>query len=119
MITAKTIVDKALSFIGTYDGGNNNVVFNTDYYGKEVSGQNFAWCAAFLWDIFRMSNAEKLFCDGAKTAYCPYIHSWGQKSGQLVDKTKGEYGDIVLFDWNKNRILSVYSQLGAKERSDC
>ncbi|MBQ3691776.1 MAG: CHAP domain-containing protein, partial [Clostridia bacterium] len=99
-ITAKTIVDKALSFIGTYDGGNNNVIFNTDYYGKEVSGSNFPWCAAFLWDIFRMCKAEKLFCDGAKTAYCPYIHSWGQKSDQLVDKTKGEYGDIVLFDWN-------------------
>ena len=103
-ITAKMIVDKALSFIGTYDGGNNNVIFNTDYYGKEVSGQNYPWCAAFLWDIFRMCKAEKLFCDGAKTAYCPYIHSWGQKSGQLVDKTKGEYGDIVLFDWNGDGI---------------
>ncbi len=103
-ITAKTIVDKALSFIGTYDGGNNNVIFNTDYYGKEVSGSNFPWCAAFLWDIFRMCNAEKLFCDGAKTAYCPYIHSWGQRSGQLIDKTKGEYGDIVLFDWNGDGI---------------
>ena len=85
-ITAKTIVDKALSFIGTYDGGNNNVIFNTDYYGKEVSGSNFPWCAAFLWDIFRMCNAEKLFCDGAKTAYCPYIHSWGQRSGQLISQ---------------------------------
>ena len=103
-ITAKTIVDKALSFIGTYDGGNNNVIFNTDYYGKEVSGQNYPWCAAFVWDIFRMCKAEKLFCDGAKTAYCPYIHSWGQRSGQLVDKTKGEYGDIVLFDWNGDGI---------------
>ena len=103
-ITAKTIIDKALSFIGTYDGGNNNVIFNTDYYGKEVSGSNYPWCAAFVWDIFRMCKAEKLFCDGAKTAYCPYIHSWGQRSGQLVDKTKGEYGDIVLFDWNGDGI---------------
>ena len=103
-ITAKTIVDKALSFIGTYDGGNNNVIFNTDFYGKEVSGSDYPWCAAFVWDIFRMCKAEKLFCDGAKTAYCPYIHSWGQRSGQLVDKTKGEYGDIVLFDWNGDGI---------------
>ena len=103
-ITAKTIIDKALSYIGTYDGGNNNVIFNTDYYGKEVSGSAYPWCAAFVWDIFRMCKAEKLFCDGAKTAYCPYIHSWGQRSGQLVDKTKGEYGDIVLFDWNADGI---------------
>ena len=67
-ITAKTIIDKALSYIGTYDGGNNNVIFNTDYYGKEVSGSAYPWCAAFVWDIFRMCKAEKLFCDGAKTA---------------------------------------------------
>ena len=33
-----------------------------------------------------------------------YIHSWGQRSGQLIDKTKGEYGDIVLFDWNGDGI---------------
>ena len=47
-ITAKTIIDKALSYIGTYDDGNNNVIFNTDFYGKEVSGSNYPWCCALF-----------------------------------------------------------------------
>ena len=104
MATAKQIIDKALSYVGTYDGGNNNVIFNTDFYGKVVSGGAYPWCCAFVWDIFRICNAENLFCDGTKTAYCPYVLEWGKKSGQLVDKTKGEYGDIVLFDWDNDGI---------------
>ena len=66
MITAKTIIEKALSYIGTYDGGNNDVIFNTNYYGKRVSGSAYPWCCAFVWDIFRMCKAEKLFCNGEK-----------------------------------------------------
>ena len=54
MATAKQIIDKALSYLGTYDGGNNNVIFNTHYYGKAVSGSAYPWCCAFVWDIFRM-----------------------------------------------------------------
>ena len=71
MITAKTIIEKALSYIGTYDGGNNDVIFNTNYYGKRVSGSAYPWCCAFVWDIFRMCKAEKLFCNGEKNSVLP------------------------------------------------
>ena len=36
MVSAKAIVDKALSYAGTFDGGNNSVIFNTHYYGKAI-----------------------------------------------------------------------------------
>ena len=104
MPTAKQIVDKALSFVGTYDGGNNNVVFNTHFYGMSVSGSAYPWCCAFVWDIFRMCGASQLFNGGQKTAYCPTVLNWGRNSGLTVDKSQGKYGDIVLFDWNGDGI---------------
>lgn len=104
MATAKQIIDKALSYLGTYDGGNSNVIFNTDYYGKAVSGSAYPWCCAFLWDIFRMCGASDIFNGGEKTAYCPTVLNWGKKNGLTVNKANGQYGDIVLFDWNGDGI---------------
>lgn len=102
--SAKTIIDKALSYIGTYDNGNNDVLFNTDYYGNKVSGDAYPWCCAFVWDIFRMCNYSHLFYDGKKTAYCPTVHQWGINTGLAINKNEGTYGDIVLFDWNNDGV---------------
>lgn len=100
--TAKDIMTKAISYIGTKENpmNSNNVVFNTDFYGKPVSGSQYPWCCAFVWDIFRMCNASKLFCNGEKTAYCPYVENWGKSNKLTVDKNKGQHGDIVLFDFS-------------------
>ena len=99
-MTAKTIIDKALSYLYTYDGGTNEVIFNDRYYGKHVAGASYPWCCAFIWCIFNECEASDLFFDGKKTAYCPAVHQWGKERGLLVNKTEGQYGDIVLFDWN-------------------
>ena len=50
---ASIIIEKAKSFIGTteYPPNSNNVIFNTDYYGRPVYGANFPWCMTFVWDI--------------------------------------------------------------------
>ena len=100
MQTAKQIIEKACSYIGTYDGGNNDVIFNTHYYGGNVSGNAYPWCCAFVWDIFRMCGASELFYDGKKTAYCPTVLNWGKSIGLTVSKSNGQCGDIVLFDWD-------------------
>ncbi len=104
MADSKTIVNKALSYVGTFDGGNNNVIFNTDYYGTAVSGAAYPWCCAFVWDIFRMCGASGLFYDGQKTAYCPTVLNWGRQKGLTVGKNEGKNGDLVLFDWNGDGI---------------
>lgn len=118
MATAKQIIDKALSYIGTYDGGNNNVIFNTDYYGKAVSGSAYPWCCAFVWDIFKMCNASDLFYDGQKTAYCPTVHYWGQTKGLTVNQSNGQYGDIVLFDWDKDGVADHIGLIISKNADD-
>lgn len=100
--TATDVMTKAISFLGTKEipANSNNVVFNTDYYGKAVSGSAYPWCCSYIWDIFRLAGASLLFYDGKKTAYCPTVESWGKTNKLTVDKSKGQYGDIVLFDFS-------------------
>lgn len=83
--------------VGVTETGKNNVVYNTFYYGRDVDGDAFPWCCAFIWCGFNQTGLSKLFCDGAKTAYCPYVASWAKKHGEWVT---GPYkpGDILLYD---------------------
>lgn len=109
MATAKQIMEKALSYVGVKESpkNSNNVIFNTDYYGKQVSGSAYPWCCAYVWDIFRMCGASKLFYYGNKTAYCPSVDSWGKSQGLTVSKNQGRYGDIVLFSWHKKNAQHI------------
>ncbi len=89
--------------IGTRENpmGSNNIKYNTDYYGHEVSGDNYAWCCAFIWWVFRKCGLSKLFCNGNKTAYCPFVVNWARSYNQWV--TSGyRLGDILLYDWDND-----------------
>ena len=96
------IMQKAESFLGMTDQptGSNNIIFNTDYYGSEVSGWEYLWCVVFIWDIFRMCGLSELFYNGEKTNQCIKVHQWGEEQGLLIPKDEGRYGDIVIFSWN-------------------
>lgn len=104
MATASEIINKATSYIGTKESppNSNNVIFNTHYYGTEVRGSAYPWCAAFVWDVFRMVNASNLFFNGLKTAYCPAIESWAKNSKQWCSNTQGQAGDICLMCFSGN-----------------
>lgn len=104
--TADSVVTKAKSFLGTKESpaGSNKVVFNTDYYGKEVSGLDYPWCCTFVWDIFRLCSASELFYDGKKTARCQTVYEWGKEKKLTVPKGSGKKGDLIIFDWNGNGV---------------
>lgn len=106
MATAAELIEKARSFIGVKEipAGSNNVLFNDDYYGHPVSGSAYAWCAVFVWDVFRLCNAASLFYDGKKTASCSVVMHWGRLNGLEVPVSDVRAGDLVLFDWNGDRI---------------
>lgn len=89
------------SQVGVREQGENNVKYNTDYYGAPVSGAAYPWCAAFIWDGFRECGLSALFCGGEKTAYCPYVVNYAKTHGQWVT---GGYkpGDLILYDWGKD-----------------
>lgn len=104
MATAKQVMTVAERYIGVteYPPNSNKVMFNTDYYGSAVSGADYPWCCTYVWDVFRIAGASKLFYDGKKTAYCPTVATWGKNAHLTVPISQGQYGDIVLFDWGKD-----------------
>lgn len=85
--------------IGVKERPTNNVIYNTHYYGSEVSGAQYPWCCAFIWDVFRMAGLSSLFCGGQKTAYCPFVVEYARAHDQWVTKNY-RHGDLLLYDWN-------------------
>lgn len=109
MATAKQIIEKAASYIGTKESppNSNNVKFNTWFYGKQVSGSGYPWCCAFVCYVFNQCDALGLFCGGQKVAYCPTVENYYKQKGKYFSNTKGEPGDICLMDFGKGRASHI------------
>ncbi|MBQ9934333.1 MAG: CHAP domain-containing protein [Lachnospiraceae bacterium] len=101
---AENVIRVALQFEGVTDDGNNNVIFNTDYYGHEVSGDNYQWCCVFVWDVFRMAGCSEAFYNGGKTAGCEEVQAWGRREELILPLEMAQPGDLILFDWEPNGI---------------
>lgn len=117
MATAKKVMSTALQYLGVKESpaGSNKVKFNTDYYGRAVSGPDYPWCCTYVWDVFRMAEASQLFYNGQKTAYCPTVVNWGRSAGLTVPISAGRYGDIVLFDWDHNGVADHIGLIESKK----
>lgn len=101
------IYDKALSYVGLKENpkNSNNIIFNTDYYGKPVYGSNYPWCCVFCWDIYRMCGASKYFYEGRKTASCTtLLNYYKSKHPKWVHKdiTKAKKGDLVFYQFDSD-----------------
>ena len=107
--TADEVMAVAKSYLGTKENppGSNNVIFNTDYYGRAVSGADYPWCCVFVWDVFRLAGASELFYGGQKTAYCPTYENWAIERGLTVMKDVGQYGDVATMDFGKGRASHI------------
>lgn len=101
MATATNILNVARAEIGVKESpaNSNHVKYNTDYYGRAVSGSNYAWCCAFVWWVFNRAGASSLFYGGEKTAYCPTLLSYHKARGQFVTDTY-QPGDIIFFNFS-------------------
>ena len=87
--------------VGTQEHRENDVPYNTHYYGREVSGPDYPWCMAFIWDGFQRCGLSGLFIGGGKSAYCPHVVQWAREHGRWVTD---EYraGDLLFYDWNND-----------------
>jgi len=76
--------------------GSNNVIFNTAFYGHEVSGDGYPWCCAFVWWCFEKSGNGNLV---PKTAGCAYMESHISEYGgkKITKMTDAKRGDLVIF----------------------
>lgn len=103
-MTADKIIAKAREYLGTTEKYNNNVIFNTAYYGYAVNGAAYAWCAVFVWYVFRECGASSLYYGGGKTAYCPTLMQYYRTKKQFY--TTPKVGDIVFYNFKKGSVAS-------------
>ncbi len=104
MATAQQIVNKARSYVGVTEAPENDVIFNTAYYGHAVNGKQYAWCCVFVWYVFKEAGASQLFFDGAKTAYCPTAMNKFKANNALYNEP--EVGDVVFYNFNGKKTAS-------------
>ena len=96
MITAKRIIDKAQGEVGVCESpaNSNNVKYNTWFYGHEVSGASYPWCAVFISWVFNGTG----LCP--KTASCAQMLEWFEAHSQITKSPQA--GDIVFFRYSMN-----------------
>ena len=96
-MTAKQIIELAKKELGTKESppNSNKVKYNTWFYGREVQGQQYPWCATFISWLFK---AEQGLCK--KTASCQDMLAWFEQRNQLVKIPQA--GDIVFFKYSTN-----------------
>lgn len=112
------VMQVAESYVGVKETGNNNVIFNTDYYGHEVNGSAYAWCGVFVWDVFRIAGAEE-YIKGVR--YHPLADSyriWGEQQQLTVPITEGSCGDIILFDYSPQNGVADHVGLILSKNTD-
>ena len=89
------VIEIAKKYVGVteYPPNSNNVIFNTKFYGREVSG-NYPWCCAFIWYIHNEAGV-----DIKKTASCAELGTWFKNNGKFKTSAP-KVGDIVFFKFS-------------------
>ena len=90
------VIEIAKKYVGVteYPPNSNNVIFNTKFYGREVSGANYPWCCAFIWYIHNEAGV-----DIKKTASCAELGTWFKNNGKFKTSAP-KVGDIVFFKFS-------------------
>ena len=99
--TVRAVLYAAASQVGITENpaGSNKVKYNTEYYGREVSGKAYPWCLAFVWWVFQGAGFH-LF----KTASCSaFVGQYKAKSPGQIVRANYRAGDIVFFDFTGKR----------------
>lgn len=90
------VINIAKKYVGVCEDppNSNKVVFNTKFYGREVSGANYPWCCAFIWCIFNEAGINI-----KRTASCMMLGDWFKEEGKY-HKDNPQVGDIVFFKFS-------------------
>lgn len=107
-MTVKDILDLARKQIGTTASNVKRCKYNTWFYGTEVSGSGYDWCAVFISWLFAQLNAIGLI--GGKNANCGYLAKQFENEGRLIkpknmsvgfSSSDVKVGDVVFYHWGK------------------
>lgn len=114
------IVDIALSQEGTTEHGTNQVKYNDWYYGRQVSGGSYPWCAVFIsWcanqagvstDVIpktaSVSTLYNFFV--SKGLFQPKGNGYRPKAGDImIQKSGGASHTGIVYDSDNNRFYTI------------
>lgn len=108
---AQRIINTALAEEGVKETGINNVKYNTEYYGREVNGSKYAWCAVFVWWVFAHAGLSELYCGGAKQASCTEARKYYERRNMNIDPHNARPGDLIFFNFGGDD-WSISSHIG-------
>jgi hypothetical protein len=106
MTSASDVLATARSQIGTIElpPGSNRTP-----YGAAYGGDGTAWCAKFVWWVFRQSLASGLI---PKASYTPTFAQWFRDQGRWGSAPRP--GAVVFFDFPNDKIFRI-SHVGLVE----
>ena len=103
MATANQLLTIARKQLGICENppGSNNVRYNTWYYGREVSGDAYPWCMAFVQWVFAQAGKVLPY----KTASCSALLSWYRQNRPECIVTVPRPGDIIIYNFGHTGIV--------------
>ncbi|MBQ4427067.1 MAG: CHAP domain-containing protein [Oscillospiraceae bacterium] len=98
-----TPLEIAIGEIGVTESpkNSNNVKYNTWYYGREVSGDAYPWCMAFVQWCFDKAGLPLPY----KTASCSALLGWYRKNAPSCVSYGARKGDIAIFAFGHTGIV--------------
>lgn len=103
--TIQRLISYERSQVGTSENGNNNIIYNTWYYGKPVKGTGYAWCQAF--QSYCMNKCGISTSIVPKENGCTRAMNWFKSKGQWQwskywgGKYTPKAGDLVFYGYSK------------------
>lgn len=100
MSTANHLIEIAQKYIGRteYPPNSNKIIFNTNFYGREVSGPAYPWCAVFVYEMCKEAGVHLPL----KTASCTALMTAAKQANMWVTSNFCP-GDIAIFDFTGNQ----------------
>ena len=100
MATAKELLAVAVRQLNVREDppDSNNVRYNTWYYGREVSGDAYPWCMAFVQWCFDQAGVKL----PARTASCGTLMNAAKSFGIWVTEDF-QPGDVAIYDFSGKR----------------
>lgn len=79
----------------------NKVLYNTWYYGRQVSGSAYPWCMAFVQWCFNQNGTKLPY----KTASCSGLLNWYKQRQPKQVVPVPQKGDIVIYNFSHTGII--------------
>lgn len=101
------LIKLATAEVGTTERYSNNVKYNTEFYGREVSDTakyKYHWCAVFVWWCFKHAGALDAIKLSSKWSYPSVANIWNRvKKNEITRAQDIRKGDL-MFIWYKDSI---------------